>query len=100
MKLSYALIFYVLITVSLSVLIYVTGLNVIPSILFGMIIGQIVLNVLKPPMEDDLPSSSETALYYTIQIATPIFAIIILFCYMFKDKRTNVTVSIPHYPPE
>jgi hypothetical protein len=91
MQLSTALLGYLAITVVLFLIFLRIGITLISSVVLALLIGQITLNILVLPTQIDPweASSSAAALYYLIQIGTPLFLLVYLLIISFRDRRRN-----------
>ena len=90
MDLGYILCLYVLIVIAVAILIYKSGLNVVGSIVLSILVGQIILNIIKPVASvnrDDDQASSELLFYLSIQYGTPVVCLGFLIYYAIRDKR-------------
>lgn len=91
MNLSTALLCYLGITVLAFLIFLRIRITLISSVVLALLIGQIALNLLAPPTQTDpwTENSSTAALYYLIQIGTPLFVLLFVFVICFQDRRRN-----------
>ena len=91
MEILGALIVYVIVTIGLIIILIRSDIRVFSAIIISMIIGQILMNIICPPSCIDpwADGSSSTALYYLIQIATPILVYIYALIKAFGDKNES-----------
>lgn len=75
-------------------LIYISGIRFISSLVLGLIIGQIILNLLAPTQDlTNIPFDSNVAFYILIQFATPIIVLIYVFIIASHDIRKNNCIN-------
>ena len=90
MDLTYVLCLYIVVVVVSIVIIYYMGVALGGSIILSLLIGQFLINILKPPSDVDPDcnqNNSGLAFYVVIQIATPIIAFFFILYYAINDKR-------------
>jgi len=92
MEIVGALIVYVIVTIGLIIILIRSNIRTFSAIVISMIIGQILMNIICPPSSIDTwaDGTSSTALYYLIQIATPITVYIYVLIKGFGDKNYKV----------
>jgi len=90
MELTKALLCYLGSIVLIFLIMLRLGLYPISAIIITLLLGQIILNIIKPPYTVDAVtgSDSSTALYVVIQIGTPIVVIIYVFDRAFNDRKS------------
>jgi hypothetical protein len=92
MEIVAALIVYVIVTIGLIIILIRSNIRTFSAIVISMIIGQILMNIICPPPSIDpwADGTSSTALYYLIQIATPIIVYIYALIKGFEDKNNRI----------
>lgn len=95
MDLSTALIIYLILTIAMVVILIRLKIRIYSSIAISLLIGQIILNFLAPPtnISPFCESNSNTALYFLIQIATPVFLIVYILIMGINDKRYSYSTT-------
>lgn len=95
MELGSALIVYLVITIALVILLIRLRIRTYSAIAIGLLVGQVLLNFLAPPttVSPFSESDSVTALYFLVQIATPVFLIVYILIMGINDKRYSYTTS-------
>lgn len=88
MELAIALGIYAIIVIAIIFFSYHHGIGLFSSVILGLIIGQILLNIMAPMYHVHvLTMSSPLAIYYTVQILTPLIVYIYAFICAWKDRR-------------
>lgn len=90
MELTLVLCLYVIFVLCLMLILYKYKYNTRAIVTISLGLGQILLNILKPPSDVDVNQdqmSSEFAFYLTIQFITPIILLFNVMIYALKDKR-------------
>ncbi len=92
MDLVLILVIYLILLVVIIFALFKSGIKIWSSIILGLVICQIILNILKPPSSIDLDeeSGSNYAFYILIQIFTPIIVYIYVIVMTANDKIDKV----------
>lgn len=95
MELGNALIVYLIVTIALVIVLIRLRIRTFSAIAIGLLIGQIILNFLAPPttVSPFCESNSVTALYFLVQIATPVFLVVYILIMGVNDKRYSYTTT-------
>lgn len=95
MELGSVLIIYLIITIALVILFIRLRIRTYSAITLGLLVGQVILNFLAPPtnVSPFSESNSVTALYFLVQIATPVYLIVYILIMAINDKRYSYTTT-------
>lgn len=85
MNLELSLIVYFLVLTVTFVVLRHKRFKLLSSTVLSLIISQLVLNVLNPPLDYDGEINSSIAIYYTIQVVSVIIYFSSLIYYTFRD---------------
>jgi hypothetical protein len=88
MELSQSLIIYAIIVTVLIIVLSRQGIRATSATVISLIVGQVLLNLMKPPHDINLDTdtSSAYALYFLIQLGTPLVTAIYAIAAAWKDR--------------
>jgi hypothetical protein len=91
MEIFGGLIVYLIFVLGLIIILIRSHIKIFSSIVIALIFGQIIINIICPPQNIDpwCEVTSMTALYFTIQIVTPIIVVIYALYRAFGDKTES-----------
>jgi hypothetical protein len=100
MELSTALLVYLAVVIFTAIIVHRVNVKPRSAVILGLILGQIILNLLVPPtnlnpMNDTAQAfTSSSAIYLVIQLVTPI--VVLIFCVFMSmyDHQLNDKVEI------